>query len=86
MSNKECKSCGYIGKPHYEGLDIFLTDVLVWLVAGSAAVMTGIIPLIIIAPIWTFIHLTWYHHITCPRCGEMEMGTVHEHDDLKKIH
>ena len=73
MNMKICKGCGYIGMPIKDEISSFSVDIFVWLLVFSVSVITGIIPLIVLAPIYSLYHLFNFRSKKCPECKNLEM-------------
>lgn len=82
MKEKTCESCGYIGKPVHDEYSSLIMDVSVWMMWFVIAAITGIIPLIVIGPMFSLWHLMTFRSHRCPKCGEWEMHS-HPHHSIK---
>ncbi|WP_455207270.1 hypothetical protein [Kaarinaea lacus] len=76
MKMKVCSSCGYMGEPVNQCFESFLVDLFVWLIVGSVALMTGLLPLLAIPAAWTLYHIVRFK-TKCPECGNLDMVSVH---------
>ena len=75
MKNKVCSSCGYMGEPVNQCFESFLVDLFVWLIVGSVALMTGLLPLLIIPASWTVYHIFRFK-TKCPECENLDMVSL----------
>lgn len=75
MKMKVCSSCGYMGKAVNQCFESFLVDLFVWLIVGSVALMTGLLPLLVIPAAWTVYHIVRFK-TKCPECGNLDMVSV----------
>jgi hypothetical protein len=75
MSTKVCTSCGYTGKAVNQCFESFLLDLFLWLIVGSVALMTGLLPLLAIPAAWTIFHIAKFR-TKCPECGNLDMVSV----------
>lgn len=73
MKDRVCTSCGFEGKPIKQCIESFLVDAFVWGIVGSFALMTGLMPALIIPAAWTLYHLVKFNSTKCPTCGDLEM-------------
>ncbi len=79
MKNKECGSCGYIGHPIHDEYGSLMLDVGVWGLSFIIAMISGIIYLVVLGPIFSLWHLATFRSHRCPKCGEWEMHRQHNH-------
>ena len=79
MKTKICKECGFIGKPITDDFSSFTMDAFIWLTTFAVTVITGIIPLIILAPIFSLFHIATFRTKKCPKCGNLDMVGLHSH-------
>ncbi len=79
MKTKICKSCGYVGKPIADDKSSFILDAWVWLLCFAISAITGIIPLILLAPAFSVLHLIKFKSMKCPSCGNLDMVGLHSH-------
>jgi hypothetical protein len=79
MNTKVCKSCGYVGKPIHDEYSSFIIDLFVWMTVFAISVITGIIPLIILAPVFSIYHLFTFKTKKCPKCRNLDMVSLHSH-------
>ena len=79
MKTKVCKECGYVGHPIHDEVSSFVVDVFIWLTCFAATAITGILPLILIAPIFSFLHIMTFRTKKCPKCGNLDMVGLHSH-------
>ncbi|KPJ93374.1 MAG: hypothetical protein AMJ55_08105 [Gammaproteobacteria bacterium SG8_15] len=75
MKMKVCSSCGYKGEAVNQCFESFLVDLFVWLIVGSVALMTGLLPLLAIPAAWTVYHIVRFK-TKCPECGNLDMVSV----------
>ena len=75
MKMKVCSSCGYMGEAVNQCFESFLVDLFVWLIVGSVALMTGLLPLLVIPAAWTIYHIVRFK-TKCPECGNLDMVSV----------
>lgn len=73
MKDRVCTSCGFEGKPTKQCLGSFLVDAFIWGTVGSLALMTGLLPILLIPAAWTIYHLAKFNTTKCPSCGDLEM-------------
>lgn len=76
MKHRVCTSCGFVGKPINQCFGSFLVDAFIWATVGSFALMTGLIPVLLIPAAWTLYHLAKFGTTKCPECGDLEMVSV----------
>jgi predicted RNA-binding Zn-ribbon protein involved in translation (DUF1610 family) len=76
MKNRVCTSCGLVGKPVNQCIESFFVDAFIWATVGSFALMTGLIPVLLIPAAWTLYHLAKFGNTKCPECGDLEMVSV----------
>jgi len=76
MKNRVCTSCGLVGKPVKQCIESFFVDAFIWATVGSFALMTGLIPVLLIPAAWTLYHLAKFGTTKCPACGDLEMVSV----------
>jgi ribosomal protein L32 len=76
MKNRVCKACGHVGKPTKQCLGSFLVDAFIWGTVGSLALMSGLLPLLLVPVAWTLYHLAKFGTTKCPECGELEMVSM----------
>lgn len=76
MKNRVCSSCGFVGKPVNQSIESFFVDAFIWGTVGSFALMTGLIPVLLIPASWTLYHLAKFGNTECPKCGELEMVSM----------
>jgi len=76
MKNRVCTSCGHVGKPVKQCLGSFFVDAFMWGTVGSFALMTGLMPALLIPAAWTIYHLAKFNTTKCPECGELEMVSM----------
>jgi len=86
MKTKVCESCGYVGKPIADEFSSFTVDAMVWLAWSAIAVITGIFPLILIAPLFSLIHIAKFRTMKCPKCENLEMVNLHSHAGEEIMH
>ena len=73
MNVKECGHCGYIGKPVHDEYSSLVIDAFIWGAFFVVTVITGILPLIFIGPLFTVWHLITFRALRCPKCGHWDM-------------
>ena len=73
MSDRVCKSCGYIGKAEHQSYETFIVDAFLWLVFGSLTLFTGLIFILLIPAAWTVYHLALFPNTQCPKCKNLDM-------------
>jgi hypothetical protein len=76
MKDRVCTSCGYVGKPIKQCVESFLVDAFVWGIVGSFALMTGIMPVLVIPAAWTLYHLAKFGTTKCPHCNSLDMVSM----------
>ncbi len=72
---KKCTSCGYVGTPINQCKESFLLDAFIWLVVGNLAMITGLLPLLVIPAGWTVYHIVNFK-TKCPECGDISMVSM----------
>ena len=81
MKTKVCRSCGYVGKPEYDAPMTFMLDALVWVFGIVVGTITfGMLPLMLLGPLYTVYHLSVLHSRQCPKCHNLEMVSVYSED------
>jgi len=85
MKDRVCTSCGFEGKPIKQCMASFLVDAFVWGIVGSLAVVTGLLPALIIPVAWTLYHLAKFNTTKCPKCGDLEMVSKNSHKGRIKL-
>jgi predicted RNA-binding Zn-ribbon protein involved in translation (DUF1610 family) len=73
MKDRICTSCGYEGKPIKQCLESFFVDAFIWGSVGSFALVTGLLPLLVVPAAWTLYHLAKFKTTKCPECGSLDM-------------
>jgi hypothetical protein len=53
-----------------------MVDLMLWLVVGNLALMSGLLPFIIIPAAWTIYHIAKFHTTKCPKCSDLSMVSV----------
>lgn len=76
MKERVCTSCGHVGKPTKQCIESFFVDAFIWGTVGSFALMTGLMPALLIPTAWTIYHLAKFNTTKCPECGELEMVSM----------
>ena len=76
MKNRVCTSCSFVGKPVNQCIESFFVDAFIWATVGSFALMTGLIPVLLIPVAWTLYHLVKFGTTKCPECGDLEMVSL----------
>jgi len=76
MKDRVCTSCGFEGKPVKQCIESFFVDAFIWATVGSFALMTGLIPVLLIPAAWTLYHLAKFGTTKCPACGDLEMVSM----------
>ena len=76
MKHRVCTSCGFVGKPVKQCIESFFVDAFIWGTVGSFALMTGLIPVLLIPAAWTLYHLAKFGTTKCPACGDLEMVSM----------
>jgi predicted RNA-binding Zn-ribbon protein involved in translation (DUF1610 family) len=76
MKHRVCTSCGFVGKPINQCFGSFLVDAFIWATVGSFALMTGLIPVLLIPAAWTLYHLAKFGTTKCPECGNLDMVSM----------
>jgi len=79
MRDKECSSCGYIGRPAHDEYMSLVIDVGMWVIGFVIAVITGIIYFVVLGPLVTLWHIATFRSHRCPRCGNWDMHRVRGH-------
>jgi hypothetical protein len=64
-----------MGEPVNQCFESFLVDLFIWLIVGSVALMTGLLPLLVIPAAWTVYHIVRFK-TKCPECGNLDMVSV----------
>lgn len=73
MKERVCTSCGFEGKPINQSFESFFVDAFIWGIVGSFALMTGLIPALVIPAAWTLYHIAKFGDTKCPQCKNLEM-------------
>jgi len=76
MKNRVCTSCSFVGKPVKQCIGSFFVDALIWGSIGSVALVTGLIPVLLIPAAWTLYHLAKFNTTKCPSCGNLDMVSM----------
>ena len=76
MKHRVCTSCSFVGEPVNQCLGSFFVDAMIWGSVGSFALVTGLLPLLLIPAAWTLYHLAKFGTTKCPECGELEMVSL----------
>ncbi|MBI3772125.1 MAG: hypothetical protein HY272_05450 [Gammaproteobacteria bacterium] len=76
MKDRICTACYHVGKPTTQGIESFFVDALIWLSFSSFAILSAMIPLMIIPIAWTTFHIAVYNKTTCPKCGKLNMVSL----------
>ncbi|MDH5545387.1 MAG: hypothetical protein OEZ43_07335 [Gammaproteobacteria bacterium] len=76
MNTKRCDSCGYIGKPTHDEYSSLLLDMFAWSFSFILAGITGIIPLVVIGPLFSLWHAVTFRSHRCPECGNCDMHSL----------
>lgn len=76
MKNRVCTHCGFVGKPGSEDGMSYFVDFFVWLMVFSIAMITGIFPLVVLAPVFSLFHFFRFHRARCPKCENLNMVSV----------
>ncbi|MDH5231175.1 MAG: hypothetical protein OEZ58_11040 [Gammaproteobacteria bacterium] len=79
MTDKICDSCGFEGKPVHDEYSSIILDVAAWGLSFLVAGITGIIPLVAFGPAFSLWHLFTFRSHRCPKCGNWEMHSKHQH-------
>jgi ribosomal protein L37E len=85
MHTKQCRHCGYTGKPVHDEYSSLLIDLFVWGFCLTAAVITFDPYIALLAVLVTLWHAATFRSHRCPRCGEWDMHRVHESDSTLGI-
>lgn len=85
MKNKVCDSCGYIGKPVHDEYSSLLLDAFIWAFGLIVAGITGVIPLVLLGPVFTVWHVLTFRSHRCPKCGNWEMHRLHDEHPIHTI-
>lgn len=73
MSERVCKSCGYVGKAEHQSWDTFMVDAFIWLMFGSLTLFSGLLFVLLIPMAWTIYHLALFPNTQCPKCKSLDM-------------
>lgn len=73
MKEYVCVSCGFEGKPINQSFESFFVDAFIWGIVGSFALMTGLMPILVIPAAWTLYHIAKFSATKCPQCKNLEM-------------
>lgn len=76
MKDRICTSCGHVGKPIKQDLESFFVDAFVFGMVGSFALMTGLMPVMIIPAAWTLYHIAKFKTTKCPECHSLDMVSL----------
>lgn len=77
MKTKVCSTCGHVGKPVRQCFESFLVDALAWLIGFNIALVTGVLPLLVLPLAWTLYHIARFRDTKCPQCGDLSMVEMH---------
>jgi hypothetical protein len=77
MKEKVCESCGYVGKPAHDEYSSLILDALAWMISFVLASITGIIPLVVLGPMFSVWHFVTFRSHRCPKCGNWDMHRQH---------
>ena len=86
MKDRVCTSCGFVGKPVKQCLESFFVDAFIWGTVGSFALMTGLMPVLVIPAAWTAYHLVKFKTTKCPKCGDLEMVSQESRKGREALH
>lgn len=73
MSERVCKSCGYVGKAEHQSWATFFVDAFAWLMFGSLTLFSGLLFVLLIPLAWTIYHLALFPNTQCPKCESLDM-------------
>lgn len=73
MKNHICTHCGHVGKPIPQSKESFFVDAFIWGIVGSFALMTGVMPVLIIPAAWSVYHILKFNTTKCPECLSLDM-------------
>ena len=73
MSERVCKSCGYVGKAEHQSWGTFFVDAFAWLMFGSLTLFSGLLFILLIPLAWTIFHLALFPNTQCPKCKSLDM-------------
>lgn len=76
MKSRVCTNCGYHGHAVPQAKESFLVDAMIWATLGSAGLMTGLLPLLVIPMAWTVYHIAKFNTTQCPKCENLDMVSV----------
>lgn len=76
MSDRVCKSCGYVGKAEHQSWDTFFVDAFMWLMFGSLTLFSGLLFVLLIPIGWTIFHLALFANTQCPKCKDLDMVSM----------
>ena len=73
MTERVCKSCGYVGKAEHQSWSTFFVDAFIWLMFGSLTLFSGLLFVLFIPLAWTIYHLALFPNTQCPKCKDLDM-------------
>jgi len=79
MTERVCKSCGYVGEAEHQSWDTFFVDAFFWLMFGSLTLFSGLLFVLLIPLAWTIYHLALFSNTQCPKCKSLDMVNKHSH-------
>ncbi len=79
MKDRICTSCGFVGKPIRQCKASFMVDAFVWSTVGGFALVTGLLPALVIPMAWTIFHIVKFNSTKCPECNSLDMVSMNGH-------
>ena len=73
MTDRVCKSCGYIGKAEHQSWGTFIVDAFIWLMFGSLTLFSGLLFVLVIPLAWSIYHIALFGNTQCPKCESLDM-------------
>ncbi len=73
MTDRVCKSCGYVGKAEHQSWGTFVVDAFIWLMFGSLTMFSGLLFVLFVPLAWTIYHLALFGNTQCPKCKDLDM-------------
>ena len=76
MTDRVCKSCGYVGKAEHQSWGTFVVDAFIWLMFGSLTLFSGLLFVLLIPLSWTIYHIALFSNTQCPKCESLDMVSL----------
>ncbi|HEY5602316.1 MAG TPA: hypothetical protein VIM41_04335 [Gammaproteobacteria bacterium] len=76
MTDRVCKSCGYVGEAEHQSWGTFAVDAFIWLMFGGLTIFSSLLFLLVIPLSWTIYHLALFSNTQCPKCESLDMVSL----------